>query len=523
MPGSDSNFDLREYLKLLILRRYLFTGALLTIVTVAVIVSYFMPYQYMASTIVLVEASPVINPLNQDISPSFRAQQRLAMLKQLLFNRRNIERVANKLDLDVHVTNPIKYEALIKDIQGNLSASVKGTNLFTVNYTGDDPKVVRDIVNTLASQYIEDSLQLKRRGAALSIEFHSEQLKEYAQKLDEAETALKNFKVRNADFMPKRGGVTLVRIQNHQTAFLDTKLTLRELKVRKDLLRKQLAGEIPFVASTGSVDDASPATRLSLLEQKLSDLLLRYTENYPDVIKTRTEIKGLKKKLKEESTGRGQNLDSKSGVAINSSNSAYHKLKEQIADIDAEIGSLKIKNKELKREIASLENSLEEIPGGEQELIKLERDVKVYESIYNTLLGKFEEANITREMDSKEEAVIFKVVDPAVIPIRPAKPDRVAYMLFGLLAGIVGGVGAVFVRENYLDSSFKSLDDFKGFISAPVIATIPTITLSSTAIKTRKRDIWVFSFTAFYLAVVSGLIVREALMKYGLGVLPWGR
>ena len=523
MADSGVNLDLRQYLKLIILRRYLFTGALLAIVTAAVLLSYLMPYQYMASTIVLVEASPVINPLNKDISPVFRAQERMAMLKQLLFNRRNIERVANKLDLDIHADSPVKYEALIKDIQGNLSASVKGSNLFQVNYIGNDPRVVRDIVNTLASQYIEDNLQLKRKGSALSIEFHAEQLKEYAEKLEEAETALKNFKVQNAGFLLKSGGATISRIQNHQTALMNTKMIIGELNARKDVLRKQLSGEVPFVESIGSEKDFSPSKRLSLLEKNLSSLLLRYTENYPDVIKTKAEIEGLKKSLTEQNRSRSKKLASKSGTAIKESNSAYHKLNEEIASIDVEINSLNVKGVELKRELATLEESLGEIPGEEKELIKLQRDVKVYESIYSTLLGKLEEANITREMESKEEAVIFKVIDPAVIPIRPAKPDRVVYMLFGLLAGIVGGAGAVFVRENYLDTTFKSLDDFKAVISVPVIGTIPTISTKAGAIEKRKRDVWIFSLTAFYFVVVFGLIIRETLMKYGLEVLPWGR
>jgi polysaccharide chain length determinant protein (PEP-CTERM system associated) len=523
MAETGFNFDYKQYLKLIILRRYVFTGALLAVVTASVLVSYLMPYQYMASTIVLVEASPVINPLNQDVNPAFRAQQRMAMLKQLLFNRRNIERVAQKLDLDINADSPIKFESLIKDIQGNLSASVRGSNLFQVNYIGDDPKVVRDIVNTLASQYIEDNLQLKRKGSALSIEFHGEQLKEYAEKLEVAEVALKNFKIQNASFLSKRGGATLSRIQNYQTTLMNNKLMVRELSARKELLQKQLSGKVPFVEVTDPKKDFSPSDRLSVLERNLSFLLLKYTDNYPDVIKTRAEIEGLKKTLGEQNKKKSKMLASSSGKALEESNSAYHKLKEEIASIDSEVSSLIVKGEELQIEVSMLEASLEGIPGEEHELIKLERDVRVYESIYSTLLGKLEEANITREMESKEESVIFKVIDPAVIPIRPARPDRVVYMLFGLLAGIVGGVGAVFVRENYLDTSFKSLDDIKGAISIPVIATIPTISTKAGSMVSRKRDIWVFSITAFYIFVVFGLIIRETLLKYGLGVLPWGR
>ena len=200
MVETATQVDLKGYLHMLLRRRYLFIGTFFVILSVAIALSIILPKEYEASTIVLVEASPVVNPLNMDISPSFRAQERLALLKQLLFNRRNIERVTKKLDLDVYAKDPFKYEALIKKMQGNLRATVKGSNLFQVSYVGVKPVVVRDIVNTLASQYIEDNLSSKRRGSSLSMEFHSEQVKYYSDKLDEAESALNEFKAKNVTF-----------------------------------------------------------------------------------------------------------------------------------------------------------------------------------------------------------------------------------------------------------------------------------------------------------------------------------
>ena len=318
-------------------------------------------------------------------------------------------------------------------------------------------------------------------------------------------------------------GVTLKRIQEYQGALTKTGLQLKELEVRRDILKKQIAGEEPLIVAMITEDDADPETRLILLEKKLSVLLLRYTENYPDVIKTKGEIEALKKLLNKEGAGKDGEDTAAASKTTPSNNPLYQKLRADLVVTETEITTLKVRKKEVSREVSKLEGELEDIPSEEQELVKLQRDVNIYESIYNTLLSKLEEANITREMESKEEPILFKVIDAAVLPVMPAKPDRVLFIIAGFLIGIGGGVGMVFSMENYLDTSFKGLDDIKGAIDLPVLASVPAITNKSDALTAKRRDLWVFSMTALYLAAVSAFLIREVVRKYGLEVLTWGR
>ncbi len=515
---SGNTFDIRNYIRMLVIRRYILVGVFFVVASGIVAASYMMPKEYRAETVVLVESPSVQNPLADKASSQSSIQHRLRLIRQLLFNRASIDSVIKKLDLDVYVKNPLQYEALIDRIKKNLNTRVKGKNLFQISYTGDDPRTVRDVVNALASQYIEDSLKSKRSATSISADFFNTQIQYYRKKLDEAETALKEFKERNSNLSSRRADVRLARIQSYQESLMDLKLRKRELEKRKELLNDQLSGKEPLTMAIGTEeDDDSPAARLHRLEGKLSLLLLKYTENYPEVVKTRAAIEELKKVLD------GDAAENKDGAAAGGDTSAINpvhlQLKNELMKIDAALATLSAREAEIQKEIAKLEVSLKDIPGEEKELIKLERDVKVYEGIYNTLISKYEETKIARELERREEPFIFKVVSPAVAPVRPAKPDRVLFIIFGLAAGLVAGVGAVFMVENYLDTSFKNVDGLRESVDIPVLAAIPTIVTEGDRRRARKRDIFVFSAATVYVIGIFCLLLMEVVRKYGLEIL----
>ncbi len=506
--NNQNPFDIKALISAIILRRYVFVGVMLAIVTASVIYSYSVKKMYKAETVVVVDAPSVANPLAERPSGSKRAQDRLSLIKQLLFNRSSVARVIRELDLDVYIKNPYQYEALIEKIQSNLHIRTRRNNLFQLSYIGEDPKQVRDIVNTLASQYIEDSFQSKRSGSSISTDFYNDQILYYREHLDDAENAVKVYLEENPEMALRRPDVKLVRIQSMQTSLMEIRLQRKELQSRLDILNDQLSGKAPL---TGTItDDDSPIGRLEKLEDYLTVLLLKYTANYPEVLKVKGQIDELKK---------GLDSASDASKSKDSSNPVLKQVKGEATKIMTELAMLTSREDEIEKEILNLEASLKEAPGEQKELLNLKRNVNVYERLYNTLISKFEEMKITKALEQREEPFIFKVVSPAVLPVRPVTPDRVMIIILGLFAGIGAGVALVFAWENYFDTSFKNVDSLKNSINIPVLAAIPNIVTDEVKKKKRKRDIWVFSATAVYLVVVGLILLFELASKYGLEVL----
>lgn len=505
---NQNPFDIKSLINAIILRRYLFIAIMLLVITASIIYSYSLTKMYRAETMVLVEAPSIANPLGVGSAGANRAQQRLSLIKHLLFNRSNVVKVIRELDLDVYIKNPYQYEALIVKIQSNLRTSTRRNNFFKLSYLGEDPKVVRDIVNTLTSQYIEDSFQSKRGGVSLSTGFYNDQILYYKERLSDAESAVNAYLGKNPTMVLKNPDVKVARVQSMQTSLMDLRLQRNELQGRLDNLNDQLSGKVPL-SGTITLND-NPIGRLEMLEEQLATLLLKYTDSYPAVLRVKGEIAELNKGL----DGKGTTATTKGG-----DNPVRKQVQSEADKIKSAITRLDSREAEIEKEIVGLESALSGVPAEHQVLVDLRREVKVYEGIYSNLVTKFEAVKVTKELEQREEPFIFKVVSPAVLPIRPVKPDRVLIIIFGFFAGIGAAIAIIFAWENYLDTSFKSIDSLKNAISLPVLAIIPTIVTDEAKKKARKRDIWVFSATAIYLVVVGLIVLLELASKYGVGVL----
>jgi len=508
-PTDNQNpFDIKALIGAIILRRYVFIGVMLAVVTASVIYSYSVKKMYKAETIVVVDAPSIANPLASGSSGSSRARERLSLIKHLLFNRSSVAKVIRELDLDVHIKTPYQYEALIGKIQSNLHINTRRNNLFQLSYLGENPKEVRDIVNTLAAKYIEDSFQSKRSGVSLSTDFYNDQILYYKERLNDAESAVNVYLAKNPTMVLRSPDVKLARVQSMQTSLMDLRLRRKELQGRLDILNDQLSGKTPL-SGTVTLND-NPVNRLEMLEEHLATLLLKYTNSYPEVLRVKGEIAELNKGL----SGKGKEPSSKGGE-----NPVRKQVQSEVGKIKNALTMLGSREVEIEQEIVSLEAALSDVPAENQIMVDLRREVNVYEGIYNNLVAKFEAVKITKELEQREEPFIFKVVNPAVLPVRPVKPDRVLIILFGLLAGIGAGVALVFGWENYLDTSFKNAESLKNSIGLPVLAAIPNIVTDEVKKRKRKRDIWVFSATAIYLVVVGLILLLELASKYGLEVL----
>jgi uncharacterized protein involved in exopolysaccharide biosynthesis len=116
----------------------------------------------------------------------------------------------------------------------------------------------------------------------------------------------------------------------------------------------------------------------------------------------------------------------------------------------------------------------ESVPRQQQEYARLMRDRKVNETIYQLLLEKFESAKISKQLDGTAETAKFKVIEPARLPITPIKPDKNRIIMIGFALGLCLGAGIIVLRE-FINTSYKSVEEVKDEIQLPVIGAISVI------------------------------------------------
>ena len=116
----------------------------------------------------------------------------------------------------------------------------------------------------------------------------------------------------------------------------------------------------------------------------------------------------------------------------------------------------------------------------------LQHDAESNKQLYDGLLQKLKEAGITAGLRSSN----IRVVDPALAPTTPSRPQKTHNILLAILVGLVGGVGLAFFRE-YLDNTVKSPDDIErltGLPSLAVVPALPALNASHGRLSRRARD-----------------------------------
>jgi len=317
----------------------------------------------------------------------------------------------------------------------------KKTNIVTVSYSDTDPLLSRDVVNTLVQAYLDQTMSFKTEEASRTVSFVEEQLHGTRDELEKSEKNLQSYK--SASGVIKLDTEAEELIKKISEIEKDNAAVVLQRKQVEFALTAQRAARSKGQIYTPAVlkDDlliASMAQRLSELELQKRALISENTENHPLVKAVQSQIDGLQKKIQ----------------------STYETSKANLVKQEAGI----------QQQLLQSETKMRTLPAAERDLARLMRLSKVSADIYTFLLQKHEEARILKASTISN----IKIVDPAITPDLPIKPQKKKNLLLGLLVGLMFGVGVAFFMD-YLDDTIKDEEEAKRALLWPMLAMIPAI------------------------------------------------
>jgi uncharacterized protein involved in exopolysaccharide biosynthesis len=122
----------------------------------------------------------------------------------------------------------------------------------------------------------------------------------------------------------------------------------------------------------------------------------------------------------------------------------------------------------LQNTISEIENDALQANKKELQYTILERNVSTNRKLYDTLLTKIKASNIDENLDPSN----IRIVEKAVIPQYPVKPNKKRNVLLGAVLGLIFGIGIAFLRE-YMDQSLRTEEDIQKYLDLPVLSVIP--------------------------------------------------
>jgi polysaccharide chain length determinant protein (PEP-CTERM system associated) len=442
----------------------------------------FIPDKYTSITQVYVDTESLLRPLLAGLAVDRDVMSQVGMMQAVMLSRPNLEKVAQKTDLLLNAKTRKDQEEIIDSLASRIQLGRPDgpamRNTFQVSFADNDPKIAHRVVSTLLDTFMEDSLGLKRSDTAVAQRFLESQIKDYEQKLVEAEDRLAQFKQHNVGSMPGSDGGYYQKLQQESGNLQMLRQAYAQMQTRRDELARQLQGEEPTYGLMGSAEGNPIDGQIARFKAQRDQLLLQYTEKHPQVQSLNETIARLEAekrggaKVSTSVAAPGGSLSNEEAVVRSlDMNPVYQNLRLSLSQADADLAAVRGQMQAQQAAVAELQSRVQAVPEVEAELARLNRDYEVNKRNYDTLVQRLESAKISESADQSADNVKFRVIEPPFVPFKPSGPQRALLNTAVLLAALGAGLGLAILLAQ-LHPTFTSRDLLQKVTGVSVIGAI---------------------------------------------------
>ena len=401
-----------------------------------------------------------------DYSPDGIVQTQIKILQSNTLMKRVVQKVASAegkasaepasrfiawrkvLGLPDTKSESMRQEAVSYGIAHLVVKNLDSTRIIEITADSPDRDVARDIANSLASEYIDQNLESKWKQTQHTGDWLTKQLEGLKVKLERSEDELQSYaQASGIMFTGEKDNVSEDKLRQLQKELLSAQSD-RAIKQAKYEMSLTAAPEaLPEVLDDGALKDYQ--SRLTELRRQYAELSSTLTPAHYKVQKVQAQISELLKGLERERAN-------------------------VIKRIKTEYDSSKRREDLMRGDF-----------GGQTKLVTaqsskmihysiLKREVDTNRQIYDSMLQRVKEAGITAAIRASN----VRIVDAAEAPLLPYKPSPVRNSIMGVLAGLMMGLGFIFVRER-ADRSIQSPGDAPAYLNVPEFGVIPSSAVDS--------------------------------------------
>ncbi len=504
---QNSSFDLHELFQHLRLEahaawRYRWHALILAwcVAIVGALLVFSLPDKYAASAEVYADTTALTNPLLHGIAVQPNVRQRLQIITHTLLSRPNLKKVADQTGLSLRGTDPADEDAILDRLGSNVQVRGAGVrNLYDITYANPNPDTARKVVQAFLQILMNKTLNGKSSSSASTQQFLQQQVDNYADKLNQAQQQLADFKKAHIGYVPGAGGGgNIQRLQTAQTKLQGLQRQYETAQTQLATIRNQMRGMATDPNSPGINPRVQQINdQIATYQKQLDQLLLRYTDAYPDVIATKRMIKQLKQRRAKLKAGA---TDPSSLASMATDNPVYQGRQQNLYAMEVNIRALGSQIALQKRLIAELKGKVAKTTDVEATLQQLTRNYNVTKKQYNELAERLNTSELSQAASQSGNNLKFRVVNPPVVPPEPVSPKRGLLLLVVFVFAIgLGGAFAWFLHK--IRPVFTSLRSLRNFGDFPVIGAFHLIESRARRVR-KRREIFGFCAGVGLLAVV---------------------
>lgn len=460
---------------------------------------FVMPDKFESKAKVHIDSSTVIRPLMRGmvIEPDVSALIRI--IQQLMFTRPNLEKIIELSHLKAEKTGEVISGDFIEQLKKDITISgARDKDIFDIGYSSTDPETAKSVVQAVLTVFSEQAQGKAMADASDAQHFIEQQIRDYEIRLQEAEKAKEDFKRANLDYLT--GEADQFQLLNQLKEQLNAATSNQEQALaRKNVLGEQVKNiqesDEDWGVTNISEEVSQEDSRISSLNDKKMEMLIKYTENHPEILAIDRLIASLKE---QKELSKKENVVETDWIGPQKMSNPYvQTLKIAYDNSEAEVASIQALIDSIKTRINLIEQGLNERLAIETEMKNLNRDYETISGKYSELLERREQAHITERVDDQTSRLKFKIADPPTRPNKPSSPNRILFYSLILVGGVVSGFGVAFlvyfIRPVYMSSR-----------QVRVVTGLPSlgsVSLTSVGINREKSIDWLLLITITLILV----------------------
>ena len=344
------------------------------------------------------------------------------------------------LGKEIHVTK-VPVESMVSYYRSNfgIRQEEEESSILNLSIKDASPIRARDVLNTLITVYNEDAVNDKNQIAINTANFINDRLIIIERELGSVETDLESFKKMNQVIdLSSTAGIYMQESQKYNSDVLELETQLQLADYIKEYLTDPTKEVDLIPANTG-----------------IADMNIESQINQYNSIKLRRD------KLVDDSSAMNP-------VVLELNNSLRAMKQTIIMAVDNMIVSLNVRMQDARSREEQARTRMTSIPTQQREMLSIERQQKIKESLYIFLLNRREENALSQAMADNNA----RVIDEAESNWAPISPNRNKIMLLGLLAGLA--IPAVyFLLLMFFDTRVHNRKDIEDEVNVPFLGEIP--------------------------------------------------
>jgi capsular exopolysaccharide synthesis family protein len=328
-------------------------------------------------------------------------------------------------------------------------SQVLRSQVITVAYESENPKLAAKIANEIADKYIVGQMQAKFDATKKATDWLNDQLSELKQKVEISERAVEQFRREHGLVEVQKE----VGLSQQQLADINSQLVIaRAARAESEAKYRQVEAILRTGRDIDSVVEVLNSALISSLrgqeaevQRKYSEMSVEYGKKHPLMIQMQAELGDIQAKIQSEVKKIAAGLRNSLEVASSREGSLASSLRQ----MEAKTGG----------------NKQDEV-----QLRALEREAAANRALFETFLSRFKETASTQGIEQADA----RVISFAEIPLAPSFPKKNFLLSLSVIGSLFFAIVLVFALE-MLNPGVRSPEQIQELFNLATLGIIPKV------------------------------------------------